>query len=328
MAAKYMSPEQMAQQTGISLPIMRKVFEAAETKRYPRLFIKTKGQYRGRLCIQGNATYDAVISVANKMAKTMGAASPQKDATPVIVPVEEFVEACVTAISSGRGLTRRHSTTKQYQNLMCWSVDAEAAGVVAPIRLDIACALAKRMNRLPEDAYGDEIRGAMLVPAANHEKWVVVYDTSSPITVNSPDSGNIDHVIPRSAGGSSCLCNLQVMRVRSNIEKSSDMLPDVSGEPRESLRVLGMLRRGARMAAARGQIDDTTSDAFERLLREETAECLSMLKTREVMAIIAQKGARRAGRCLGNAMRDAVGAVTRVPRNLAIRYATRLISEP
>ena len=328
MAVKYMSPEQMSQQTGVSLPVMHKVFEAAEAKRYPRLFIKTKGQHRGRLVVQGDATYDAVISAANKVAKSLGQSPAQAGTAPLVVPIGEFAEACMDAIESARGLTRRHSSNKQYQNLMCWSVDAEAGGAVGVVRLDIACALAKRMSRLPEDAYGEEIQGAMLVPAGDHKKWVVSYDMSSAVTTNSPDSGNIDHVIPRSAGGSPCLCNLQVMRVRSNTEKSSDVLPDVSGEPQESLRVLEALQRGARGAAAEGRISDATLDAFDRILCTEISECLSMLKTREVAAVIARKGARRAGRCLGNAIRDAAGAVVRAPRRLAIRYATRLISEP
>ena len=328
MAVKYMSPEQMSQQTGVSLPVMHKVFEAAEAKRYPRLFIKTKGQHRGRLVVQGDATYDAVISAANKVAKSLGQSPAQAGTAPLVVPIGEFV---VTAEDMS------YETTH-----FLWS---PAGTSMAPCISSPYASSGRRLMRFARAQAMSSLTTPTAPPASastdQHIRfWYCLFElwrrvrpradsmASMQASANSPDSGNIDHVIPRSAGGSPCLCNLQVMRVRSNTEKSSDVLPDVSGEPQESLRVLEALQRGARGAAAEGRISDATLDAFDRILCTEISECLSMLKTREVAAVIARKGARRAGRCLGNAIRDAAGAVVRAPRRLAIRYATRLISEP
>ena len=80
-------------------------------------------------------------------------------------------------------------------------------------------------------AYGDRIAGAVVDPRGDH-RWMVAYDVNDRRNVvEKTDVGNIDHVLPQSSGGRTRLCNLQLMRAESNSRKSSDLRPDVSGEP-------------------------------------------------------------------------------------------------
>lgn len=322
MSVQYLSQEQVAHRTGIPLHVVRAAFDEART--HPRLQIKTKGPQRGRLCIQSAATFDTFRSVAEMVADEFVDEGCEPE-PPLVIQIGQFAKACAESISSARGLSHHHKASKQYQNLMCWTIDVTVEGITAPIRLDIACALAKRAGRLPADAYGEEIRGAMLDAGAETAKWLLSYDASAPLAANDPDSGNIDHVVPRSAGGSSCLCNLQVMRTRSNMEKSSEATPDVSGEPQQSLRVLEMLSRGVRQAHAEGRVDDRTRDYFERLMREEVSECLSMLRTREILAVVARRRAAGMGHGIAKGIRRLASSARHAPRRLVVGHATKVI---
>lgn len=229
--------------------------------------------------------------------------SPSPDGQPMlVVPVMEFVAACHKSIANARGVTR-YSGNPTNENLMRYGLEVEVAGVVATMRLDLACALTKRSSRLPRDAYGDEILGAMLSPNGRH--WVIAYDVSRQLDTNSPDAGNIDHLIPRSGGGESVLCNLHVMRVSRNSRKSSDAMPDVSGEPQESIDVLLAFARGCRAAVAEGRMSKPMAAQLESILHEELVACLTMLRTDERVAL----KVRLTGRQLVATIRSRISSV-------------------
>lgn len=311
---RYLSASQLARHEVMAdIPRARIEYGLANPQRaYAHgIAVKTKGQHRGCLVVQSEKELVRFAGWVRAMGDGMdGTAKPLTlDASArVSVPIGEFVTACEQAVADARGLALVHKG-KNYENLMRYKVDVTAGGVTAQMRLDLACALLKRRS-LPLDAYGETIQGAVICTSPNPH-WIISYNLGVRVTSASDDAGSIDHLVPRSAGGKSVLCNLQVMRKVSNSIKSSATMPDVSGEPQESMAVLRVLARGIRRAGEEGTLPRATRASIEKVMRGEFAACLEMLSPGDVARLaVGLAGGRVAGAVTGLAKRVASSAAS------------------
>lgn len=226
--------------------------------------------------------------------------------TPVI-PLPTFVDACTSAVRHGRILMKKtfdkrcgSSTCSQRRYLQNYSLLVTIAGITHHIRLDMALALLKRGRKLPLDAYGDEVLGITEsfggspdhVSQTGRYGWAITYAISDDhTTVKKVDTGNIDHVFPQAMGGRTRLCNLQVMRMFYNSSKGDVLMPDVSGEPMISARMILLLRHGVKEAYACGRINDVVYDGLTYVIRKELSACAeAVLSMRHQSAMTRTKG--------------------------------------
>lgn len=209
---------------------------------------------------------------------------PPQDMPMPVVPPSDFARACSVAIDEGRvsmastapkdGKATERGGTSQRSRLCDYRLDVSVSGVRKSIRLDIAMALVKRADRLPEDAYGDAIVGATYPMVGKPtRKWVITYVTPHGHGVKLPDTANIDHVIPQSLGGRTRLCNLQVMRAAANARKSSEIFVDVTGEPGRSAKVVLSLVRGLSVARQRGDVPEGVIRSLTSICHRELSAC-------------------------------------------------------
>lgn len=233
------------------------------------------------------ATLDACRPEAHGALRLL---APSELPCPAADPAE-FADACVEALSRGAvcvphrmtgghqpgdGSTRSAGRAPSQRTHLCdYLLEVCLHGVRRRIRLDLAMALAKRGTKLPMDAYGKEIAG--IAAPVGSKKWVVAYALGDERLVRTVDSGNIDHVVPRSEGGRTRLCNLQVMCSAENARKASVIVPDVSGEPVVSLRVVMTLAEGVARAHAEGRLDEDVLESAMAICRREVAACAGML---------------------------------------------------
>lgn len=289
---RYLSEKNVAAEMGLTEELVHSTFEVIRMG-YSKLQIKNK---TGRLVWQSASTTQQFVELARSIEdgtcdpSRVKAEMETRRAPKVTVPVMEFAKACEKSIADGRNIVPLTGNNCR-KGLMRFLVEVEAGGTVAHVRLDLACALVKRMSRLPYDAYGDVIAGAMT--DRDGRRWIIAYDLSEQLTPCSPNAANIDHLIPRAAGGSSSLCNLHVMRLHDNSSKSDIPMPDISGEPQESIAVLSMLSRGCRKAALRGEMDEVLSNRIQRVIRHDLITCLDMLPAGKVIATLARGFAGR-----------------------------------
>ena len=279
---RYLSEHEMAQETGLPQELVHRTFDAI-WHGYPRLQIKHS---ISKLVWQSETTTKTFLALARSIedgtydpTKSRAEAMPHK-VPRVTVPIMRFAKACEESIRQARNIIPLSGNNCR-QGLMRFLIEVEVDGTVAGIRLDLACALVKRMSRLPFDAYGDVIAGAMT--DRSRRRWVIAYDLSEQLGPSSPNAGNIDHLIPRVAGGSSALCNLHVMRLHNNSSKSDIPMPDISGEPQESMRVLRMLASGCRSAARSGRMDEALERRLMGIIKDDLSACMDMLPARRVV---------------------------------------------
>ena len=282
---RYLSEQAVASEMRLPPDLVHRTFDAIWTG-YPRLQIKHK---TGKLVWQSDTTTRTFVNLARSIEDGTYVPSPSVPQVPsykipqVTVPIMEFARACEESIKQARNIIPLSGNNCR-QGLMRFLLEVEVDGTVAGIRLDLACALVKRMPRLPFDAYGDIIEGAMTDRTGR--KWILAYDMSEQLEPSSPKAGNIDHLVPRVAGGSSSLCNLHVMRLHSNSSKSDIPMPDISGEPQASIRVLRMLAAGCHSALEDGRMDETLGRRLLYVIREDLSTCMDMIPARKVIATI------------------------------------------
>lgn len=208
---------------------------------------------------------------------------PSDFGTP-LVSVDAFAVACSKAVHDGRIAIANKSGREYCNHLSTMRLVVTVGGLAADLRLDIALALLKRGTKLPYDAYGERMLGAMVRRnnATGRLSWKLVYKVQDTGKVREPDLANIDHVFPQARGGRTRLCNLQVMHTRLNSHKSDGLMPDVNGEPMTSLAVLKMLDDGVRNAHANGDIDDAMFHAWNELYDDEAHACWQDMMVRSV----------------------------------------------
>lgn len=216
------------------------------------------------------------------------------------VDIREFAAACRDAIAACRH-ARELNRSDMHEGLMRYDIEVEAGGHDARIRLDLACALAKRADRLPLDAYGEEIACAM--PTVDGSRWLICYSKDRQLSQRSPDVANIDHVKPRRDGGRTTLCNLQLMRTESNSTKGGHTWPDAAGEPHDSMRVLGLLRSGVECARSRahGRLPMGRADDLDAIIDDELLACIEALGAGELAAIVLRSAGDRVARLVAAA---------------------------
>lgn len=173
-----------------------------------------------------------------------------KDFIPMMLPkmhlnVNELIDIRIIATAVNDAIIKgqiepRNITKKEFKNtILAYNLRVNLANLTGTIRLDLALALMKRGTRLPYDAYGEQIAGGFFTASSDSRASSSHPDTSNlslKITysydVDDKEAyGTIDHVIPQSAGGQSVLCNLQLMKKTSNEQKSSEQMPNITGEP-------------------------------------------------------------------------------------------------
>ena len=279
-------------------------------------------RYEGMLCLVSlsasskfrKATLDACVPEGHGALRLL---SPFELPCPAADP-SEFALACSDALSRGSVLIPHRMTgghqpgdgsrrsagrpALQRTHLCDYLLEVCLHGTRRRIRLDLAMALAKRGPQLPLDAYGKEIAG--IAAPVGSKKWVVAYALGDERLVRTVDMGNIDHVVPRSEGGRTRLCNLQVMRSSENSRKASAIIPDVSGEPAVSLRVVMSLARGVAAASSAGRIPEDLADSLMSVCRREVSACAGMLMGRDLPA-----GKPARGKASRNPGRDRVAAL-------------------
>lgn len=327
MAATYMTARQVASKTDMTEAEVLAAMRAAKNHPETGVQIKRHGPHRGKLCYQGKKSLENVVRLARspRVQTPTGAKANRHPVPLVVVEPAEFAEACLAAIRNATGVSLRRSRSIQQEGLMVFDIDVTASGVTHPIRLDLACAMAKRAATMPYDAYGERIAG--VVPMHNGkgwgDRWLITYDLSGGMLANSPASASIDHVIPRAKGGPTALCNLQLMRTSANSHKSDTPMPDVSGEPQESMAVLGTLAAGCRDAMDAGTLDAATGRMLLGAIRVDVTECLAALSGPQVAASVARSVA---GRVASSVRRAAGGAAGRASlRRVALRAAARML---
>lgn len=193
-----------------------------------------------------------------------------------IVPIRRFAIACMDAIEQGR--IQKKNNGKTFSQLNALNLMVTVNGITAALRLDIALALLKRGRKLPIDAYGETVVGALCSVANNKPVWKISYaypDDNGKVA--STELANIDHVFPQSKGGQTRLCNLQMMRTYNNSVKSNTIVPDVDGEPLVSLLVLNKLDAGVKEARKRHEIDGDFFSKWNQLYVAETGECHAVM---------------------------------------------------
>ena len=333
---RYLSEQEMVCETGLSPELVHQTFEAIWDG-YPRLHIKHK---TGELVWQSPTTTGTFIDLATCIRKgtyakflcphkdkvpPQGEAPSQGQAPQVTVPIMEFAKACEESIGQARNIVPlRGVRSQRRQGLARFMLDVEAGGTVAGIRLDHACAIVKRMPHLPLDAYGEAIAGAMT--DSTGRRWIVAYDLSEQLGPDSPDAGNIDHLVPRCAGGSSSLCNLHVMRLQNNSRKSDTPMPDISGEPQACIRALRMLAAGCHRALDEQRMEESLGHLLLYIIHEDLSACMDMIPMRELIATTIGAVAREATAHGRRGRPMARGAsVARVARRMLSRAASDAI---
>jgi hypothetical protein len=228
------------------------------------------------------------------------------------VPAGRFAQACSEAIDAGRIAPTSPLRRSAGSHLDDFYLIPRVAGVEAYIRLDYACAIAKRAKGMPCDAYGDRIYGVMLQDrssgkALRYKKWVVAYDYDAKRNmVRQENVASIDHVLPQSRGGRTRLCNLQLMRIKSNSRKGSDDVPDVSGEPGVSLKVMARLLRGVARGRSGGELDEGAYADIVPVIHAEMQACA------EDFAAKARESAKSAAGSVSAVAGGVAGAMARI----------------
>lgn len=322
---RYLSKQAVAREMNLPPELVRQTFDAIWAG-YPRLQIKHK---TGKLVWQSDTTTKTFVNLARSIRDGTYSPAPNVHQVPsykipqVTVPIMEFARACEKSIREARNIIPLSGNNCR-QGLMRFLLEVEAGGTVAGIRLDLACALVKRMPRLPFDAYGDVIEGAMTDRAGR--KWILAYDMSEQLESSSPNAGNIDHLVPRIAGGSSSLCNLHVMRLHSNSSKSDIPMPDISGEPQASIRVLRMLATGCHNALENGRMDEMLGRRLLHIIREDMSICMDMIPAHKVIAtIIGEMIHRGVPRGKGRHLPKEGASVARMARKVLSQAASGVI---
>ena len=146
-------------------------------------------------------------------------------------------------------------------------------GMYCWMRLDMALAFLKRIGHDGIDAYGQRIHGGYVIRDTSQLRLTYQPSHDASDTSNLHDA-SIDHVVPQSVGGDTVLCNLQICETKTNQLKSSHSMPDVSGEPEISLRVLSELLTGMCMHRPH----DAMFDMLMETIVHEMDACKDMMR--------------------------------------------------
>ena len=195
-----------------------------------------------------------------------------------IATPQDFAKDCCLAIRKAQGFKYHGLATaidrsvpdNDWRN---YSFDVECNGVVASVRADYAFAIAKRQWDGGEDAYGYPVLGTV-ISGNKRKQFKFAYNFDA----GKQSLSTIDHVIPQSAGGKTCVANLQIMSLKHNQSKGCNKIPVFDRERENvigSMRIMTTFARG--FVVHWRNFDAKTRRKIFSLIKEDIAYSVSRI---------------------------------------------------